>query len=160
MILLWQYFDCFGAKEFEKFRELLIISISAQGSSGKRPFLTVSAHVDRSLRGYGPANICRKQLGTVLNASPCVLDRKMLKTHRKSSKINDFHRNSCGEEGWFHTVKVAKNLHTALSRYPREVPCVRSMGIGTPPSQILKVTKIHGVAAFVVQNGQKCVFFD
>ena len=70
--------------------ELLLIDICAHGPSRRRSILTVWAHVDRSLNPYGTPNLCRKQLGTVLNAFRYVYDPKISKNYENlaiSTKI-------------------------------------------------------------------------
>ena len=63
--------------------EFVNIEFCAHGPSRKRQLLTVYAHVDRSLRGNGTANICRKQFGTIWSASGSVYDRKESKNDEK-----------------------------------------------------------------------------
>ena len=63
--------------------DFLDIEIRAQSPSRVRQILTVCAHVDRSLNPHGTPNLCRKQFGTILNASPSVYDRKISKNIEK-----------------------------------------------------------------------------
>ena len=95
-----------------EFQKIIRNVKTARGSSRKRPIITDLegfAHVDRFLRGNGLPNLCRKQLGTILNASPSGYVANKSKNYQKVSKITKIEQNRPSEKFDFPTVKVAKN---------------------------------------------------